>query len=203
MDKLYLWTVKHRNPIVQAFIAVNSALALLWLVAYRAIVLDQGDPRWFTANATLFGKIAIVLYILTTIPGIFRRFGKFYKPVSILMIFRRYTGIMTFLFVLLHASIVRFFLVAKGLVRAIPDEVFILFGSLAFTLLFSLFITSNDWSVRLTGKWWHRIHNLTYVIGGIIFLHVALQRLSIWTIFIAITSILQLISHIYAKRRRG
>lgn len=199
----YLWFVKQRNSIVRVLVAINCFLAALWFFAYRAIVLDQGDPWWFTANATLFGKIAIVLYILTTIPGIFRRFGKFYKPVSVLMIFRRYIGIMTFLFVLLHASIVRFFLVAKGLVRAIPDEVFILFGSLAFTLLFSLFITSNDWSVRLMGKWWHRIHNLTYVIGGIIFLHVALQRLSIWTILIAITLIMQLTSHIYAKRRRG
>lgn len=202
MDKIYFWAVKRRNSIVRLFVVLDCILAFVWLAAYWAIVLEQGNARLFTANATLFGKIAIVLYILTTIPGIFRRFGKFYKPVSVLMIFRRYIGIMTFMFVLLHASIVRFFWVVKGQMKAIPDEVFILFGSLAFTLLFSLFITSNDWSVKKMGKWWHWIHNLTYITGVIIFFHVALQEVNVWSALIALDALAIAASFIFAQIRR-
>ena len=198
---MYLWIVQHRNPIVKVFIAINCALAVLWLAAYRAVVLEQSDPRWFYINATLFGKIAIILYILTTIPGIFRRFGKFYKPVSVLMIFRRYIGIMTFMFVLLHLSIVRLFWIVKGQMSLIPGEIFIWFGFFAFTILFFLFITSNDWSVRSLGKWWQWIHNLTYGVGALVFIHVALQNINFWTMLILLDTLALIVSFLVSRRR--
>lgn len=199
----YLWIVKNRNFFVRAFIACNCLLAILWFLAFQAIVMEAGNPGWFFANGKWFGQIALVLYILTTIPGIFRRFGKFYKPVSILMIFRRYIGIATFMFVFLHASIERFFWVLKGQMGLMPTEVFQLFGFGAFLILFSLFITSNDWSVKNMGKWWIWIHDLTYIVVWLIFAHVAFQRLSVWTVLIGVISIAQITSHVYARRKRA
>lgn len=193
MDELYLWIVKRRNPIVRIFVIVNCALALVWLIAYRAVVLGEGNPIWFYENATLFGKTAIILYILTTIPGIFRRFGKFYKPVSLLMIFRRYIGIMTFMLVFIHGTIELF--------KYFPLLLFEYFGIIAFLLLLSLFITSNDWSVNNMGKWWHTIHNLTYVIVGFIFVHVALQEINIWSILIGLDALAILVSFLVSRRR--
>lgn len=198
---MYLWVIKHRNPLVSALVVINCLLAVLWYFALQAIVLGTGDASWFFVNGKTFGQIALVLYVLTTIPGIARRFGKFYKPVSILMIFRRYIGIMTFMFVFIHASIERFFWVLKGQRGIIPTEFFQLFGFIAFVLLLSLFVTSNDWSVKRLGRWWEWIHNLTYIIVWLIFLHVALQRLSIWSVLVGVASVAQVASHLYARRK--
>lgn len=201
MDKIYLWVVKHRNPIVTSLVIFNCFLALIWFLAFQAIVMRVGDPSWFYLNAKLFGQIALVLFIATTIPGIMRRFGKFYKPVSILMIFRRYIGITTFMFALLHASIERLFWFLLGQMPFIPKEIFQLFGFVAFICLFSLFVTSNDWSVKKLGIWWDRIHNLTYTIVWLLFLHIGLQGLSIWSVLILSAATFQVASHIYAKRK--
>jgi len=203
MDKLYLWIVKRRNPLVRVFVFFNCLLAVVWFIAFQAIVMGNGNPSWFYQNAILFGQTGLILYILTTIPGIMRRFGKFHKSVSILMIFRRYIGIATFMFVFLHVSIERLFWVLKGQMGLVPTELFQLSGFLAFLILFSLFITSNDWSTKNLGIWWDRIHNLTNIVVWLIFAHVALQRLSIWTVLIGITSVAQLASHLYAKRKRA
>lgn len=201
MDSLYVWVIKHRNPIVSSLVAVNCLLAVVWYLAFQSIILGRGNPSFFFRGGTAFGQIALVCYVLTVLPGIARRFGKFYKPVSILMIFRRYIGIMTFMFVLIHASIVRFFWILKGQMSVIPTEVFQVFGFLSFIILFSLFITSNDWSVRKLGRWWEWIHNLTYIVVWFIFAHVALQRVSVWSILAGIASLAQIASHIYARRK--
>lgn len=198
-----MWVVKNRNPLVHAFVFFNCLLALVWFLAFQAIVMGMGSPSWFYLNAKLIGQTALVLYTVTTIPGIMRRFGKFYKPVSIIMIFRRYIGIATFMLVFLHASIERLFWVLKGQMGLIPTELFQLSGFLAFLILLSLFLTSNDWSVNKMGKWWHVIHNLTYIAVWLIFVHVAFQRFSIWTVLIGTTSVAQIASHLYARKKVG
>jgi len=201
MDALYMWVVRRRNPIVTAFVILNCLLALLWYFAFRTIVLGFGDPSWYYSSALEIGQIAIVTYTLTTIPGIARRFGKFYKPVSILMIFRRYIGITTFMLAFIHASIERLFWFLKGQMGLIPDETFQIAGFCALIILLSLFLTSNDWSVKRLGKWWDRLHKLTYVAAWLIFAHVALQRLSVWSVLAGVTCIAVLVSHIYAARK--
>ena len=145
------------------------------------------------------GEIAILFFIFSSIPGIVRRFGYFNKLVSILMIFRRYIGIATYLFVLIHSSFVRIVPWIARIFPLNPVEVYVMFGVAAHVLLFLLFITSNDLSINKLGIWWHRIHDLMYVIVWIIFLHVALVKISIWTILIGATAIAQAASFI--KRR--
>lgn len=202
MDTWYLWVVQHRNILVRLLVAFNCLLAVVWYLAFQTIVMEVGNPSWFYRSGATFGQIALVLYCITTIPGIMRRFGKFSKPVSVIMMMRRYIGIATFMFALLHVSISRFFWWMQGQMGLIPDEIFQLFGSATFVVLFLLFITSNDWSVKKLGPWWHTIHNLTYVAAWLLFAHVALQRLSVWSVLIGITSLAQLASHIYAKQKK-
>ncbi len=201
MDALYMWVVKRRNPIVTAFVTLNCLLALLWYFAFRSIVLGIGDPSWFYSSALEMGQIAIVAYTLTTIPGIARRFGKFSKPISILMIFRRYIGITTFMFAFIHASIERLFWFLKGQMGLIPDETFQIAGFGTLLILFSLFVTSNDWSVKRLGIWWDRVHKLTYVAAWLLFAHVGLQRFSAWSVIAGITCVAVLASHVYAARK--
>lgn len=199
IDTAYLWVIKRRSLIVWSFIVFNCILAVIWYLAYRAIVLSIGSPDWFFLYAKDFGRISLVLYIVTMIPGMVRRFGKFYKPVSILMIFRRYIGITTFMFAFLHYSIERLFWSIKGDMSYVPLAGFQLFGFAAFVILLSFFLTSNDISVKKLGIWWHRVHNLTYIVVWLIFLHVAIQRWSTWTVLIGVASVLQIASHIYAR----
>ncbi len=201
MDALYLWIIKRRNPLVRVLVIFNCLLAVLWYLAFQAIVMGVGSPTWFYANAAAIGHTALVTYVLTTIPGIARRFGKFYKPVSVIMIFRRYIGIATFMLVLIHASIERFFWVLKGQMGLIPAETFQLAGFFGLIILLCLFLTSNDWSVKRLGAWWERIHALTYVAVWLIFVHVALQRLSIWSVLVCVTAVAQVASHLYAYRK--
>ena len=119
------------------------------------------------------------------------------------MIFRRYLGISMYLFAIIHTGFVRYVLAIDHPASLLHLATFELFGTAASIMLFSLFITSNDLSVEKLGSWWHKIHNLMYLIVWFIFLHVALQRLSIWTLLIGATSLAQVASFWYAKKSRS
>lgn len=148
------------------------------------------------------GKAGLVLFIIIAIPGIARRFGIHHNIFALLMLYRRYLGITMYLLALMHAMFVRFVFVAVGLIALSPVPTFVVFGTLALTLLFFLFITSNDASVRRLGVWWQRIHNLFYLIMWLIFLHVGLQRFSIWTVLIGMASIVEMVSFLWAWKRK-
>jgi DMSO/TMAO reductase YedYZ heme-binding membrane subunit len=192
IDIFYAWVIKKRNPIVNCFKVFFILLTLFLCVGSWAIYSNTNFSFYYEIGKKC-GDIAILLFILSSIPGIVRRFGKFNKLISILMIFRRYIGITTYLFVLIHLSFVRVVPWISGLILPIP-EVYVLIGMLANMMLFLLFVTSNDLSVKKLGHVWHVIHNWMYVIVWIIFLHVALQRISIWTVLIGSTAIAQVCS---------
>lgn len=145
------------------------------------------------------GEMAILCFIFSSLPGIFRRFRISNKLIQILMRFRRSIGIATYLFVLIHSSFVRIVPWIARIFPVYPLEVYVMFGVVAHILLFLLFITSNDFSVNKLGVWWHRIHTLMYVIVWIIFLHVALLKISIWTVLIGATAVAEVAS--FMKRR--
>jgi DMSO/TMAO reductase YedYZ heme-binding membrane subunit len=201
IDTLYGWVIKRRNPIVSVF-KVFFILQTLFLFLGSWSIYRQ-DAYWveYYNLGRQSGEVGLVFFILASIPGIVRRFGKFNKLVSILMIFRRYIGISTYLFVLIHSLFVRVVPWVARVFSPFPLEVFVVFGIVAHIMLFLLFITSNDASVSKLGLWWNRIHNLMYTIVWFIFLHVLFQRVSIWTVLIGTTAVLQVASFIYSKRR--
>jgi DMSO/TMAO reductase YedYZ heme-binding membrane subunit len=201
VDQLYAWVIKRRNLIVGIF-KVFFLLQTFFLFVGAWSIYKQ-DANWptFYLWGRQSGEVALVFFILASIPGIVRRFGKFNKLVSILMIFRRYIGIATYMFVLIHSSFVRFVPWVAKVFSVFPLEWFVAIGAIAHVMLFSLFITSNDWSVNKLGPWWHKIHNLIYVIVWLIFVHVVLQSFSIWTVLIGVTALAQIASFWYAKRR--
>jgi DMSO/TMAO reductase YedYZ heme-binding membrane subunit len=176
VDIFFSFATKHRNHLV-------TLLKVFFVVQGFIIILGLRLPVRQLGN--LAGELAIIFYILTLIPGIVRRFGAFYKPVAILMIFRRYIGIAMFLFVLMHALFNWFF----------PPVGFVLYGFIALVMLFFLFVTSNDMSTKLLGSMWGWIHKLTYIIMWPVMIHVALLK-SNWTIPIGVTVIAELASFV-------
>jgi DMSO/TMAO reductase YedYZ heme-binding membrane subunit len=53
------------------------------------------------------------------------------------------------------------------------EHTFTLIGFLMVMLAIPLFITSNNWAQRKLGRYWKRLQQLTYVIWGLLFFHLA------------------------------
>lgn len=127
------------------------------------------------------GTLTFVFYVLTLLPSMIRRlkFPKLFPIMSILLPFRRQFGVLMFLVAFAH----------QGFTTVLPSLIFVDFdysklapqlsahhiaGYAAWWLLFPLWLTSNDAAIKYTGKWWKRIHKLTYVAIFAIMAHLAL-----------------------------
>lgn len=82
--------------------------------------------------------------------------------------YRRSVGVAGFILIMLHSSSVLYFYfmfdINKMLWSLNPFVNAIVFGLLAFSLLFPLFLTSTDWAVRkLKFRNWKAIHRLIYI----------------------------------------
>ncbi len=203
IDALFRQTVKWRNTIVKLFRIFYALQLVLLFFEYRVFVLGQGNYDLFYEIGKKCAEAAILLFIATVIPGMARRFGISHKLVSILMTFRRYSGIACFMFVVNHLSAVWLFPSIGSGGLFIPTRGFELFGVIAAILLFFLFVTSNDVSVKLLGDWWTRIHKLTYIVMWVVLLHVMFQGRGAWAFLIGITSVVEVISFVAVKNRRA
>ncbi|HUD18963.1 MAG TPA: ferric reductase-like transmembrane domain-containing protein [Patescibacteria group bacterium] len=202
INALFRFVVAWRNTIVRLF-QIFYVLQLVFLYfEYRVFVLLQGNYDLFYSLGKKCAEAAIICFILTTIPGMARRYGISHKFISILMMFRRYIGIASFMFVINHLSAVWLFSSIGMGGFFLPTRGFEVFGLIAAVLLFFLFITSNDFSVKWLGDWWNKIHALTYVTMWIITLHVMFQGRLAWSALIGAASIAELASFISAKKRR-
>ena len=203
-DQLFTVAVKKRQQIIVIFQLLYIFLLTLTLLAGYAIYFKKPAATAFLLSATTFGRLGLITYIITTIPGISRRFGVQHRLIQILMIFRRYFGILMYVFVTIHYLLVRGFQSIFAALPLVPEQLFTLMGFISFTFLTCMVVTSNDWAVAYFGKLWQRIHNLTYIIVWLIFLHVALQRISIWSVLIVINAFAQALSHVvYFMKKRN
>jgi len=178
---------------------------LFWIIVIVTIILVGSFFFMKLPLGTygvLAGKIAIHLFWLVSIPGIFKRFrvtGILQKIQIILMRSRRRLGILTFLLMTTHALWVRlFFDIQESFSNFLPSlSTFERFGLIGLILLIPLFVTSNNYSVRLLKKNWKRIHSLIYVSMWLIAFHVALQGSRLFAIPTFTVAILQAVSWIY------
>ena len=120
---------------------------------------------------------------------------------GLLLIFRRQFGITMFLFAALHGLTVSVMpkIVNNALFRF---SVFELYGLSALILLLLLFLTSNDFSQNRLGKSWYLLHRLVYLIMWLILIHVALQRLSYWSVLASILVVAEMAGIIYSNLKK-
>lgn len=174
--------VRKKPRIIRIFHILWFIISIVYLVAISATI-TAGHPHkyfWYT-QAVSGGRAALILFVITLLPGIFKRFGIRNRILGLIMIFRRQFGITMFLLAAFHATIVS---LLPKLLKGPPISflIFEIFGVLSISLLFFLFITSNDLSQLKMGRWWYALHRLVYIIMWLILFHVALQRLSIWSV---------------------
>lgn len=206
-SSLFLSVMSKQKQGIVLFKILYILVCLFTLFGIWSLYTFNNYALFVLSTGKTFGQAAILVYILTLLPGIARRLHIQHELLQILMVYRRYIGILMYLFVFTHLwFLYGVDVIASGSVY-FPIPWYIVMGIIAHSLLLLLFVTSNDVSTKKLGIWWNRIHQVTYVAVWFIFLHVALhnimqQTISIWTILIGITSFLVLASHLYPKLKR-
>jgi len=199
VQKLTIFQVilKYKKQFIWAF--YGQYAYIIGMVIFSAyLTYGQTDRATVYEWGLTSGTISLVYFCLSILPGIARRFGIRTEITQIFMLFRRQIGISTFLFGLLHYSTIRMFpIVFAGVPLNLNPPLFEIFGFLTLYPMTLMFLTSNDISVRKMGKWWRRLHSLSYILVWTIFFHVALQRASIWSIIIGIFVLLETGSLVY------
>lgn len=198
---------KEKLTIYRLFLVVYAIIltALVW--GSVAIIRNIPSSLWFYGMGVWFGRAAVAILAFSLIPGILGRLNIQIKVTRVITFYRRQLGITTFLLSVTHGmllrNVARFALGWYPLSRA---PIFEFFGTLGLSLLFLLFITSNDTSVRRLGPWWKRLHKLVYAIVLLILFHTVLQRISIWSVMIGVVAILEVVSLLWGSglgRGRG
>lgn len=195
--KLLILSGTHKRTIIR-LVDLGSYLFAGFLILGSILIKDQIGLPILIPLALRFGQIAVVLFVLSTIPGILGRFKLRHALTSIGMSYRRYTGRLSFIFAFGHALFL--FIIPAMFSQApfmLPD--FMVFGLISLFLLFILFITSNDFGVKTLGRFWKPLHRLVYVIYWLIFLHVILQGSTKTGALIFLIATLEILSLIYSS----
>ncbi|MEK9143819.1 MAG: ferric reductase-like transmembrane domain-containing protein [Patescibacteria group bacterium] len=193
--------VKEKQRIWQFFLLVY--ITILTMLAWGSVIIVSDLPglSFVYSIGVWSGRAAAGMLALVLIPGILGRFGIQIKVTRVLTFYRRQLGITTFFLSLTHGMLVR--IVARFALGQYPlsrAPIFELFGTVALSFLFFLFITSNDWSVGRLGPWWKLLHRLVYIIVWLIFFHTILQRVSVWSMAIGVVAILEVVSLLWSGR---
>lgn len=193
---------QNRQKILSIFRLFYCVLVIFPISAFVFSRLNQSMLLFFYGLGNTLGQFALILYVVTLLPGIADRLGIKNKILALLKIYRREAGILMYLLALIHITLEKLLITTSitELFTLLPFEIM---GVLSLLVLFFLFITSNTFSLIRLRLNWYRIHRFTYIGMLFIFLHVSLVKFSNWTILMGFVLILQLISFIVVYRRTG
>jgi len=201
MQAIFSWLTILQREVLRRRMTITRGLKIAdWLVILGWLVTTyfyssgwMRDVQLLIGIGRSLGTAAFFLYIATLIPSMIRRLQirQLLPIMSILLPFRRQFGVLMFLTAFVHQSFT----------TVLPYLVFVDFdfaqlpppllarhitGFAAWWLLFPLWLTSNDLAVKKLGKWWKRLHKLTYAALFLIMAHVALVS-SWWYVAVLIT----------------
>lgn len=204
MNPILAFASSNRSKIIRIFQLLYALAAGILLLTAWAISSDSTILVPLYQLGTYAGQAAIILFLIVTLPGIAGRFRFKHWLITLGIMFRRHTGLTTFFLTLIHAGIVFFIptIMSNGSLFEFPS--FVLYGVIAFSLFAALAATSNDWSVKTLGPNWKRLHRVVYIIFWLIFLHVAIQGVKVWSFIIGTAGFLEILSLIfdwYQKRQ--
>lgn len=181
---------------------------LFWVIYFIVLVvlvygtnLSLSDPKqsaFFYDLGKKAGQFGFLLLGLIVLPGILGRFRIEIKATRVITLFRRQLGIAFFFLAFFHYHFVRGLILYKSKLTPFDGLLpFMVMGLTAFIIFFFMFLTSNDFSVRVMGKWWKYLHRLVYVAIWLLVLHTGLQGIGTWTILIGIFAMLEVASWMY------
>lgn len=188
--------------ICNLFIKVSPQLINLIKVSYLALTIFVGillTTPYYPQVSNLFGEIAVLLYILSLVPGIVLRLGITHPIFSVIRVYRRHIGISMYLFAASHMVMKRFPTMVIDFSNMPTSE---LMGTIALSVFMLLFVTSNNLSQKLLGVSWAYLQRLTYVGMFFVLLHLSINYLSKWGILMWLVVIAELVSFYINARRK-
>jgi len=186
MKKIYLLLAHHQKSIKKLFLLTYIILITLYVIGiwqYESLSEIKG---LYSTIGRKSGQISIVLLLLTLIPGMLKRMDLLNKIESIVYLFRRQLGVLAFFMAVTHVGYMSWIRkIASG-----ENPLDSLFkyqqtGFAAFTIFLLLWVTSNDISMKLLGKWWRYLQRLSYVSVIALILHVFAAGSQIWIVLLA------------------
>jgi len=146
---------------------IGIMIIILVFLIGRSVSYSQMQEK--TVYISSFGFLALlsILFVLS-IPLIYKL--KKSNFTSILLMNRRWIGVYTFIFALIHVFLVSEFFFDWNILKIIENKYRVL-GVIAFTILVLMAVTSNDKSLRLLKKNWKRLHYLVYAALILIIIH--------------------------------
>jgi methionine sulfoxide reductase heme-binding subunit len=179
----------------QSFAILSVAIICLTIYGYNNFKAGQ---MYDVSNP--LGYLAAILFLLSVLPGIVQRL-KITSLNSItnpLRYSRRTLGVAMFFAALSHYLFGVLFHVFKF--NRLPEpKLYFFFGLLALFLSLWLALTSNTFAKQKMGKWWKRLHSLTYLIVWLIFAHTVLIEISLLSVLVGVFAVLELYSLIKAN----
>lgn len=196
------------TEVFEAFAHKSKQIIRLFHILYYLLIGFLAIGAWaiFTRNSfqpffynvgVNFGRAALVLLGIVVLPGILGRFGIDIKLTRIITLFRRQLGILVFLLAFIHFSLVKGLVYLAGIMPSKLPAAFEILGFSALTLLFLMFITSNNFSQKKLGRWWKKLHRIVYGVLWLLVLHTGLQRISVWSLYILIFAMLEIASWVF------
>ncbi|NEQ96424.1 MAG: iron reductase [Cyanothece sp. SIO2G6] len=159
------------------YMIFRNKVSINFLMAFVLIflVVSLIASRWSSAPVgNVLALLSVISYVLTLIPGCVKTLVpkiKRHPLVVWLSRHRRYIGVASFCFGAQHGGII----VAQRSLDMLDMHTYrqYLHGSILLGIFALLTMTSNDRCVRWLKKKWKKVQQLTYVIPGILFWHVA------------------------------
>src|SRR3989338_9399385 len=183
--------------IIPFFKYLYFVILLFMLIGAWTYLKNSRVDQFFYTIGVYFGRTAVLLLGIVVLPGILGRLAIDIKITRIITLFRRQLGILVFVLAFCHYQLVRGISIYTGQIPLSPRPIFEVIGTSALFLVFFMFLTSNNFSVRKLGKNWKRLHRVVYLILWLLVLHTGLQRISIWSIFIFTFAVLEVLSLAY------
>jgi DMSO/TMAO reductase YedYZ heme-binding membrane subunit len=161
---------------------------LLFRLSYLGLVGLLIWGIWAYSNAPQFiphihnlgaklGTISTGLLIIALLPGILKRLGVLRQIGAISMLFRRQFGILAFFTAAAHLEFsfwIKRIVAGESLFGQISIFKPQLYGFSALAIFALLWLLSNDYSMKLLGKWWLFLQRLAYLAGILIVVHIIL-----------------------------
>jgi methionine sulfoxide reductase heme-binding subunit len=167
--------VERKPTAAQPFSWLTSGIYVGGFIPLLVLVLRASrgllDANWKAEILNQFGMLALVFLIASLACTPLRLTLGWTWPLRI----RRTLGVYSFFYAMLHVTVYagldkQYSL--SAIIEDITQRNFILFGFLAFVLLFPLAATSTNAMIKALGaKRWQRLHRLAYVAGILAVIH--------------------------------
>lgn len=201
LELIYKTLISQRQKVILVFKGIYLLLVLFTIIVIFFFRKGENTLITLFTLGNKVGEASLIAYLLTLLPGMGARFGIKNNILSLLRIYRRYIGISMYLLSLVHIVLVKA-IFASTVAELLPEGTFEIMGSFSLILLFFLFITSNDISVRFLRGRWYDIQRITNIAMFFILLHISLVKISFWTVLTGIFVIAQIMSFITNYQRK-